>query len=328
MLNKFLAVIFISISLVPAKDIKYGQTGGYFHSKNMFRDLYLTTDDCHNSGFVYYPLVCSSHFADEIYDKYLIFDPNLKGMMSIELTICHDGYVADDYVWTSTVDRKVGSKFREDIRNMFYSYRWEKIDSGTTVTRQNIHFDRYGIELRKGTYKDSKLFENNLEKSDSQNSSLDSSKELNSFFWRDKIKAISLETVVIESDGVVRSEQEIIRIVNTHRQVLRDVYNKHFELKSGFNGKVTLRLIIAHRGDITDISIVSSTTDYTEFNDAIKDVVAHWKWDPIKKCDYDTVAITLNFQTSIPKPFYYIFNYIATILDSRLPRCPVRCPQR
>jgi len=52
--------------------------------------------------------------------------------------------------------------------------------------------------------------------------------------------------------------------------------------KPGFNGKVTLKFTIAPSGDIISIDIVSSTTGYSEFDNAIKDMVSKWKWKAIK----------------------------------------------
>jgi hypothetical protein len=319
MLNKFLIIVFISISSVPAEVITVSSVGGEFHSKNIFRDTYLKYDDCINSGFIYYPLACSSEFAKKIFDEYFPFGSIKIRKFQIELTVCNDGYVADDIVWTSNIS----NEFKEDIRNMFYSYRWEIIDSGTTVIKLPIFSFGGGVlgHIRReeeAYYEYAKQFEEswqNRKKTDIQNSSQDSSKELNSFFWRDKIRPITLETVVMESGDTARSAQEIMQIVNAHKQDLRDIYNKYFELESGFDGKITLKFAIAHRGDITDISIVSSTTGYASFDNAVKWMVADWKWDSIKKCDYDIATITLNFQTNIPKPFYRIFNYIAAILD-------------
>jgi TonB family protein len=79
-----------------------------------------------------------------------------------------------------------------------------------------------------------------------------------------------------------RSKAEIMAVVNSRMPGLRNIYNKHLKLKPGFSGKVTLKFTIAAGGDITSISIVESTTDYPEFDRAIKNMVATWKWKTIK----------------------------------------------
>jgi len=50
----------------------------------------------------------------------------------------------------------------------------------------------------------------------------------------------------------------------------------------------------ANVGDVISISIVSSTTGYVEFDNAIKDMVATWKWKTIK-CGNTTPTIPFNF---------------------------------
>jgi TonB family protein len=62
-----------------------------------------------------------------------------------------------------------------------------------------------------------------------------------------------------------------------------NVYREYLKMKPGFSGKVMLRITIAASGEVTDISIRSSTTDYPEFDKAVKDAVATWKWKPVKK---------------------------------------------
>jgi TonB family protein len=82
---------------------------------------------------------------------------------------------------------------------------------------------------------------------------------------------------------VSRSVSEFIDVVNDSMPSLKNVYREYFKIKPGFSGKVTLKFAIAASGEITDISIKSSTTNYPEFNEAIKNAVATWKWKPVKK---------------------------------------------
>jgi TonB family protein len=78
-----------------------------------------------------------------------------------------------------------------------------------------------------------------------------------------------------------RSKQEVMAVVNARMPGLRNVYNKYLKLKPGFGGKVTLKFTIDPSGDIIDISTISSTTGYSDFDNAVKFMVATWKWKRI-----------------------------------------------
>jgi len=82
-------------------------------------------------------------------------------------------------------------------------------------------------------------------------------------------------------DGA-RSRAEIMAVVNQRVNGLKSVYNRYLKNKPGFTGKVVLKFTIAPSGDITTISVVSSTTGYPEFDNAIKEQVSKWKWKQIK----------------------------------------------
>jgi len=91
-----------------------------------------------------------------------------------------------------------------------------------------------------------------------------------------------------------RSKAEIMAVVNARMPGLRNIYNKYLKLKPGFSGKVTLKFTIAPGGDIVSISVVSSTTGYGEFDNAVKSMVATWKWKAIKSGN-TTPTIPFNF---------------------------------
>jgi len=88
----------------------------------------------------------------------------------------------------------------------------------------------------------------------------------------------------------VRSKAEIMQVISARTPSLRNIYNKYLELKPDFSGKVILKFTIAPSGKIVSISIVSSTTGYAEFDNAIKDMVATWKWKVIKSGNTTAVA--------------------------------------
>ncbi len=109
-----------------------------------------------------------------------------------------------------------------------------------------------------------------------------------------KIILTKYSNIFTVGSGDSRSKQEIMAVVNARMPDLRNIYNKYLKLKPGFSGKVTLKFTIAPGGDIISIAIVSSTTDYSEFDDAIKNMVATWKWKQIKG-GYSTSIIPFNF---------------------------------
>ncbi|MDR1830654.1 MAG: TonB family protein, partial [Candidatus Fibromonas sp.] len=108
------------------------------------------------------------------------------------------------------------------------------------------------------------------------------------------LKAPSARDIDMGSGDGSRSKAEIMSVVNARMPGLRNIYNKYLKLKPGFEGKVTLKFTIAPSGDIIDISIISSTTKYGEFDEAIKNMVATWRWKAIKSGNV-TPTIPFNF---------------------------------
>ena len=83
-----------------------------------------------------------------------------------------------------------------------------------------------------------------------------------------------------------RPINNIVRnIVNT-RIKLHNIYVAFYKLKSGFSGKVILKYTVAEDGKIIKIDIMASTTEYPEFDEAVKNNVATWKWIPEKNESY------------------------------------------
>jgi len=107
------------------------------------------------------------------------------------------------------------------------------------------------------------------------------------------LKAPSARDIDMDGDAA-RSKAEIMAVVNARMPGLRNIYNKYLKLKPDFSGKVTLKFTIAPSGDIFNIDIVSSTTGYGEFDNAVKNMVATWKWKVIKSGN-TTPTIPFNF---------------------------------
>ena len=94
--------------------------------------------------------------------------------------------------------------------------------------------------------------------------------------------------------GGSRSASDIMKIVRQRTPGLRHVYNKHLKKKPGFQGKVTLKFTIAPGGEIISMNLVSSTTEYSAFDNEIKDAVARWTFGKIKSGN-TTVTIPFTF---------------------------------
>jgi len=113
---------------------------------------------------------------------------------------------------------------------------------------------------------------------------------------RVSIKVPSETDIDMGSGNSSRSKAEILAVVKARTPGLQNVYNKYFKLKPGFAGKVTLKFTINQEGNITSISIASSTTGYVEFDEAVKNMVSTWKWKSLeKKAGNTTLTIPFNF---------------------------------
>jgi len=96
------------------------------------------------------------------------------------------------------------------------------------------------------------------------------------------------------SPGGARTKAEIFEVVNAGRPELDKIYKEYLKLKPDFSGKVTLKFSIATSGDIISTQVVGSTTDYPEFDNAIREAVHTWKWKE-KKHGNQTPTIIFNF---------------------------------
>lgn len=107
------------------------------------------------------------------------------------------------------------------------------------------------------------------------------------------IKTPSERDIKMDNGGS-RSAAEIMKVVRQRTPGLRQIYNKFLKKKPGFQGKVTLKLMIAPDGEISSISIVSSTTGYKEFDKEIKKAVSRWKFSKVESGE-TTVTIPFTF---------------------------------
>ena len=90
------------------------------------------------------------------------------------------------------------------------------------------------------------------------------------------------------------SAADIIKVVRQRTPGLRYVYNKYLKKQPGLAGMVTLRFTIAPDGEIITISIASSSTGYSEFDNAVKNAVKRWTFGKVKSGN-TTVTIPFTF---------------------------------
>jgi TonB family protein len=97
-----------------------------------------------------------------------------------------------------------------------------------------------------------------------------------------------------DTEAIFRSKAEVLAVVDARMPSLRNIYKEYLKLKPGFSGKVTLKFTIAPSGEVISIVILSSTTGYAEFDNAVKNMVATWKWKAIERGN-TTPTIPFNF---------------------------------
>jgi TonB family protein len=99
--------------------------------------------------------------------------------------------------------------------------------------------------------------------------------------YQGTVKIPNLEDIDVDGDAS-RSKPEVRQAVEARMPSLRKIYNDYLKEKSSFSGKIMLRFTIASSGEIIDISIISSTTGFPEFEEEIQKRIATWKWKTIE----------------------------------------------
>jgi TonB family protein len=220
-----------------------------------------------------------------VYDEYLVSNPKLEGTVVVKFTIGNDGFIISDSILSSTTKNK---KFDEDIRAALRKCKWKSNASGTTTVTFPFTF-----------WKSEKDYYRSMKIKKQKKLSLEPNDETYTMFWKKYIKIIALEPNSIAlSSGGSRSKHEITQVLDywiTYDIVF--TYERYLKERPGFTGKVIFKFTIVPSGDITNISILSSTTDYPEFDNYIKYKFANWvKWKSIAGGN-TTVTLTINFPT-------------------------------
>ena len=90
-----------------------------------------------------------------------------------------------------------------------------------------------------------------------------------------------------ESDIVIENGQDldvhyVLKTVRQRTYGLSHVYRKYLRKKLHFEGTVVLKLKVDEMGNVENIVLDSSTTDYDEFDEDIRRAVSRWKFEKKK----------------------------------------------
>ena len=95
-------------------------------------------------------------------------------------------------------------------------------------------------------------------------------------------KAIgNIESPSADDVGVTGSidHERVMKVVRQRLPGLSHLYNKYLKKKPGFQGKVVLKIDVNINGQVTYISVTSSTANYPEFENEIAEAVSRWKFE-------------------------------------------------
>jgi TonB family protein len=109
------------------------------------------------------------------------------------------------------------------------------------------------------------------------------------------ISFIDLRAKDINTDNGFRSKQEILQVIDARISGIRNLHREYLKSYPGFKGTVTLKFTITADGNISNINVVSSTTDYTKFDDAVENMVSAWRWKFIESGN-TTVTVPFKFK--------------------------------
>jgi len=126
-------------------------------------------------------------------------------------------------------------------------------------------------------------------------------KEFSTWKWNVK-NGSTMVTILLKFIGIYKSQgyiisgprlgSEIISVLSANMPKSRNIYRqKYLKLKPGFDGEIVIRFTIAGSGEVINADIVASTTEYAEFDEAIKKEFYTWKWKPIEKGNATVTAI-------------------------------------
>jgi TonB family protein len=107
------------------------------------------------------------------------------------------------------------------------------------------------------------------------------------------VKIPKVDDNQIEVQGVL-SAAAVLKAMHRHDKDLRRIYKEYLKKRPSFQGKIVLKFLIARNGEISDISVLASTSGFNEFDNEIKNSV-HGYFFPKSKSGKTTVVIPLMF---------------------------------
>ena len=75
------------------------------------------------------------------------------------------------------------------------------------------------------------------------------------------------------------NHERVMKVVQQRLPGLSHLYNKYLKKKPRFQGKIVLKLDVNANGQVTYISVNSSTVNYPEFENEIAKAVSRWKFE-------------------------------------------------
>ncbi|MDB5049115.1 MAG: TonB family protein [Fibrobacteres bacterium] len=95
--------------------------------------------------------------------------------------------------------------------------------------------------------------------------------------------------------GSARTTDEILSIIRINSIQFKIIYDQYLKEKPGFRGKVVLKIGVGPDGAVKQTKIVSSTTEYQAFEEALMAEISNWKFGRIIGKDNDVVTIPFTF---------------------------------
>ncbi len=107
--------------------------------------------------------------------------------------------------------------------------------------------------------------------------------------------ATSLPDSTIISEDSIRTPESIHVTINANIKSLSHLRRTYQKAHAGFKGMVKLKLGIASSGIVVENRIISSTTGFPEFDEAVRDTIFGWRFKRVRKKDIVHVNIPIDF---------------------------------
>ena len=117
------------------------------------------------------------------------------------------------------------------------------------------------------------------------------------YYWEPMFRSIQGHLNDNEEDELAdtRTFEDIMSVFKQRNEVLSKIYRQYMaDKKKVFEGDIKLKLNIAASGDVTSVSVESTTTGEAQFDEMIRMTVSTWNFGRIAKGDF-TVTIPYGF---------------------------------